>query len=56
MGIHLLVLVYAHDVEPVLLLSPWLKEFDLVVTKRSKQPLIPDIAHTIKSKFCLPLL
>lgn len=45
-----------HQVKPVLLLSSRLEKLDLPIPESPKEPLISDIAHTIKSKFGLSLL
>lgn len=43
----LLVLMYAHEIEPILFLSSWLKEFDLSVTECPEKTLIPNVTHAI---------
>lgn len=52
----LLILMYAHQIEPIQLLHTRLKEFDTTIAERPVQPLIPNIAHTIQSELRLPLL
>lgn len=47
---NVLVLVDAHEVEPILLLRARPIELDLSITKGAKEPLIPNIAHPIQSK------
>lgn len=51
-----LILMYAHDIKPVLLLCAWLKEFDFTVAERPEKTFISDIAHTIQSQLCLAFL
>ena len=46
----------AHQVEPILLLGPWLVELDFLIPKRSKEPLVSDVAHAVEGKLRLPLL
>ena len=53
---YLLVLVYTHEIEPIVLLHTWLKEFDLAISKSPKQSLIPDITHAVQSKLCISFL
>ena len=48
--------MYAHEIEPVLFLSPWLVEFDLPITKSSEKTLIPDVAHAIEGQLCISFL
>lgn len=45
-----------HQVEPVLFLSARLEKLDFSIPESSKQSLISDIAHAIKSKFGLSFL
>jgi hypothetical protein len=52
----LLILMYAHKIEPVILLHPRLEELDLAISERPEEPFIPHIAHAIKRKFCMSLL
>ncbi len=53
---HVLILVNAHQVEPVHHLGARLKKFHLSVPKGPKKPLVSDIAHAVQSKLGLPLL
>lgn len=53
---YLLILMNAHQIEPVLLLCTRLKKLDLSVSKGSKQAFISNIAHTIQGKLRLALL
>ena len=52
----LLVLMDAHKVEPVMLLSTSLEKLKLPISESSEQPFISDIAHSVESKFGLSLL
>lgn len=48
--------MYAHKIEPVVLLHPRLEELDLAIPERSKEPLISNITHAIEREFRMPLL
>jgi hypothetical protein len=48
---NILILVYAHQVEPLVFLRTGLEEFDFPISKRSKQTFVTDVAHTIQSEF-----
>lgn len=52
----LLVLVNAHDVEPVRFLGSRLKELHLAIPESSEQPLVPNVAHSIERELGLSLL
>ncbi len=52
----LLVLVNAHDVEPVRFLGSRLEELHLAITESSEQPLVSNIAHSIERELGLSLL
>ena len=51
-----LILMNAHQVEPILLLRTRSKELDLPVPERSEKSLISYITHTIQCQLGLPLL
>lgn len=53
---NILVLMNAHQIEPILLLCSRLKKLDLSISKSSKQALISNIAHTVQGEFCFSLL
>ena len=46
-ALHILILVYTHEIKPILLLHARLKEFDFSISKSPKQSLISDVAHAI---------
>lgn len=52
----LLVLVNAHNVEPVRFLGSGLEELHSAVPESSEQPLIPHVAHAIERELGLSLL
>lgn len=52
----LLILMYAHEIEPVVLLHPRLEELDLAISERPKEPFVPHVAHAIQRKFGMTLL
>lgn len=51
-----LILMDTHKIEPVLLLCAWLEKFDFLISEGSEQPFVPDVAHTIQSKFSVSFL
>lgn len=53
---NILVLMNAHQIEPILLLCARLKKLDLSISKSSKQALISNIAHAVQGEFRLSLL
>lgn len=55
-ALYILILVYTHEIEPVLLLHARLKEFDFPISESPKQSLVSDVAHAIESKLCVSLL
>lgn len=54
--IYILILMDAHQIEPILLLCAWLEEFDLAIAKCPEQTLIPYIAHAVQSELGLSFL
>lgn len=53
---NLLVLVHAHEIEPLIFVRTRLEELDVSVTKCAKQPLVSHIAHAIEGKLRAPFL
>lgn len=43
-----LVLVHTHQIEPILLLSARLKEFDLAIPEGAEKALVSDVTHAIQ--------
>jgi len=52
----LLILVNAHDVEPVRFLGSRLEDLHIAVPESSEQPLISHVAHSIERELGLSLL
>lgn len=52
----LLILVYAHEVEPVVFLCCRLEELDLAVTECPEKSFIPDIAHAVQGQLRVSFL
>ena len=48
--------MYAHEVEPIILLHSRLEELNLAISECPKESLIPDITHPIECKFGVPFL
>jgi hypothetical protein len=48
---NVLILVYAHQVEPLVFLRTRLEELDFSISKRSKQSFVTDVTQTIQSEF-----
>jgi hypothetical protein len=55
-GETVLVLVDAHEVEPVCLLSAGLKESDVFISESTEQPLVSNITHTVESELSATFL
>ena len=45
-----------HNVEPFVLLRPWLEKLDVAIPEVTEQALVADVAHAVQRKFGVALL